>query len=95
VRDTALRNHHFGQCKVRMVEGIEHLHIEGERDDTAIATDALRSIMCAYLAVISLIGLSVNAVFHVARFDAVAALIAVPILLDEGRALCKGQTYAG
>jgi divalent metal cation (Fe/Co/Zn/Cd) transporter len=57
----------------------------------ALAADAAQSATCAYLALIVLVGLSVNAVFHIAWFDAVAALVAVPILLKEGRAAWQGK----
>ncbi len=58
----------------------------------ALAADAAQSATCAYLALIVLVGLSINAVFHIAWFDAVAALVAVPILLKEGRSAWQGKT---
>ena len=60
--------------------------------NAALAADATQSATCAYLALVTLIGLCVNALFHVAWFDAAAALVAVPILLKEGRSAWKGQT---
>jgi divalent metal cation (Fe/Co/Zn/Cd) transporter len=60
--------------------------------NAALAADAMQSATCAYLALTALIGLSVNAAFHIAWFDAAAALAAVPILLKEGRSAWKGQT---
>lgn len=57
----------------------------------AMAADATQSSTCAYLALVALMGLAVNAYFHIAWFDAVAALVAVPILLKEGRSAWKGQ----
>lgn len=60
--------------------------------NAALAADATQSAACAYLALISLIGLAANALFHIAWFDAGAALAAVPILLKEGRSAWKGQT---
>lgn len=60
--------------------------------NVALAADATQSATCAYLALIVLAGLAVNAYFHIAWFDAVAALAAVPILLKEGRSAWKGQT---
>ena len=60
--------------------------------NSALAADAAQSAMCAYLAGVSLAGLAMNAVFHIAWFDALAALIAVPLLLKEGRAAWQGQT---
>jgi len=60
--------------------------------NVALAADATQSATCAYLALIALTGLAVNAYFHIAWFDSVAALVAVPILLKEGRSAWKGQT---
>jgi divalent metal cation (Fe/Co/Zn/Cd) transporter len=61
---------------------------------TALAADALQSATCAYLAFITLAGLAINAVFHIAWIDSVAALLAVPILLWDGRSAWRGQTCA-
>jgi divalent metal cation (Fe/Co/Zn/Cd) transporter len=60
--------------------------------NTALAADAVQSATCAYLALIALVGLSVNAFFHIAWFDAVAALVSIPILIKEGRSAWQGQT---
>ena len=60
--------------------------------NVALAADATQSATCAYLALIALTGLAVNAYFHIAWFDAVAALVAVPILVEEGRSAWQGQT---
>jgi divalent metal cation (Fe/Co/Zn/Cd) transporter len=60
--------------------------------NTALAADATQSATCAYLAAIALVGLSVNAVFHIGWFDSAAALAAVPVPLKEGRSAWKGQT---
>ena len=53
--------------------------------NTALASDAVQSATCAYIALIALVGLAVNAYFHIAWFDAVAALVAIPILIKERR----------
>lgn len=60
--------------------------------NTALAADAAQSAACAYLALIALVGIGVNALFHVAWFDAAAALAAVPLLIREGRAAWRGQS---
>lgn len=62
--------------------------------NAALAADAVQSAMCAYLACITLAGLVANAVFHRAWLDPVAALIAVPLLIKEGRAAWRGQGCA-
>jgi divalent metal cation (Fe/Co/Zn/Cd) transporter len=61
---------------------------------TALAADAVQSATCAYLAGITLAGLAVNAVFHTAWIDSATALLAVPILLWEGRSAWRGHTCA-
>jgi divalent metal cation (Fe/Co/Zn/Cd) transporter len=52
--------------------------------NTALAADAVQSATCAYIALITLAGLAVNAATHIAWFDSIAALAAVPILIKEG-----------
>jgi len=59
--------------------------------NAALAADAVQSATCAYLALIALAGLAINAAFHVAWFDSVAALVAVPILVKEGRSAWHGH----
>ncbi|HEY5215208.1 MAG TPA: cation transporter [Acidobacteriaceae bacterium] len=59
--------------------------------NAAMAADAVQSATCAYLAAIVLVGLSINAWFHIGWFDSVAALVAIPLLLKEGRAAWRGQ----
>jgi divalent metal cation (Fe/Co/Zn/Cd) transporter len=59
--------------------------------NSALAADAVQSSTCAYLALIALVGLSVNALFHLPWFDVGAALVAIPILVKEGRSAWQGQ----
>jgi divalent metal cation (Fe/Co/Zn/Cd) transporter len=58
----------------------------------ALAADAVQSATCAYLALVTLAGLAMNAVFHIAWMDSLAALVAVPILIKEGRSAWRGQS---
>jgi len=60
-------------------------------NNAALAADAMQSATCAYLAVIALVGLAVNALFHFGWFDSLAALVAIPLLLKEGRAAWHGR----
>ncbi len=59
--------------------------------NAALAADAVQSATCAYIALITLAGLAVNAAFHIAWFDSIAALAAVPILIKEGRSAWQGH----
>jgi len=59
--------------------------------DSALAADAVQSATCAWLAAITLAGLGLNAFFQIAWFDSAAALLAVPLLLKEGRQTWQDQ----
>ena len=62
--------------------------------NVALAADAVQSATCAYLAFVTLAGLAVNALFHIAWMDSLAALVAVPILIVEGRSAWRGRGCA-
>lgn len=59
--------------------------------NAALAADAVQSATCGYLALVTLAGLAMNAVFHRPWFDSVAALVAIPILIKEGRLAWREQ----
>ena len=59
--------------------------------NAALAADAVQSATCAYIALITLAGLALNAAFHIPWFDSVAALVAIPILIKEGRSAWLGR----
>jgi len=59
--------------------------------NAALAADALQSATCAYIALITLAGLAVNAAFHLPWFDSLAALAAIPFLIQEGRSAWQGH----
>lgn len=60
--------------------------------DVAMAADAVQSATCAYLAAITLVGLAVNAVWHLGWVDSAAALVAVPVILVEARRAMRGES---
>jgi divalent metal cation (Fe/Co/Zn/Cd) transporter len=57
-----------------------------------LAADAVQSATCAYLALITLAGLAVNAIWHYGAADSLAALLATPILIVEGRRAMRGES---
>jgi len=57
----------------------------------ALRADAAESALCGYLSMIALVGLLVNAVWHVAWADPVAALAIVPLVFWEGREALRGK----
>jgi divalent metal cation (Fe/Co/Zn/Cd) transporter len=60
-------------------------------NNRALAADAAQSATCAYLAGVTLAGLAIFAVWHIRWIDTFAALIAVPILVIEGRRAWRGE----
>lgn len=60
-------------------------------NNSALAADATQSATCAYLAATTLVGLAIYAVWHVAWVDTAAALLAVPVLIVEGRRTWRGE----
>jgi len=63
--------------------------------NVALAADAVQSATCAYLAMIALAGLACNAAFHAPWIDSIAALAAIPILINEGRSAWRGHACGG
>ena len=57
----------------------------------ALRADAAESALCAYLSMIALVGLGINAVWHMAWADPIAALLIVPLILREGRDAMRGK----
>jgi divalent metal cation (Fe/Co/Zn/Cd) transporter len=61
-------------------------------NNRALAADAVQSATCAYLAAITLAGLAINAIWHIHWMDSAAALLALPILIIEGRRALQGES---
>jgi divalent metal cation (Fe/Co/Zn/Cd) transporter len=59
--------------------------------NAALAADAVQSFTCAYLALLTIIGLGMNLFFGIGWVDSLAALLAVPILLKEARTAWHGH----
>jgi len=60
-------------------------------NNRALAADAAQSATCAYLAGVTLAGLVIYAVWKIRWVDTVAALLAVPLLMVEGRRAWRGE----
>ena len=61
-------------------------------NNRALAADAVQSATCAYLAAVTLAGLAINAIWHLHWVDSAAALLALPILVIEGRRAFRGES---
>ena len=65
--------------------------LSGATSSAALRADASQSVVCAYLSLIALVGLGVNAIWHVAWADPLAALLIVPFIVWEGREAMRGK----
>jgi divalent metal cation (Fe/Co/Zn/Cd) transporter len=63
-----------------------------QTNDQALAADSVQSATCAYLAAITLMELATNAFWHIHWVDSAAALLALPILIVEGRRALRGES---
>ena len=57
----------------------------------ALRADAAESALCAYLALVALVGVGINAIWHVTWADPVAAMVIVPLILREGWDAMRGK----
>jgi divalent metal cation (Fe/Co/Zn/Cd) transporter len=57
----------------------------------ALRADAAESAVCAYLSLVALLGVGLNAVWHISWADPVAALVIVPFIIWEGREAMSGK----
>jgi len=57
----------------------------------ALKADTAQSALCAYLSLIALTGLAVNAIWHVKWADPIAALAVLPLIAWEGREAMRGK----
>jgi divalent metal cation (Fe/Co/Zn/Cd) transporter len=56
-----------------------------------LRADAAQSGVCAYMSLVALAGLVVNAIWHISWADPVAALALIPLVLWEARAAFRGK----
>ena len=70
----------------------EKRRLSGTTGSAALRADAAQSALCAYLSLIALAGLAINAIWQIKWADPVAALVVVPLILWEGRETMRGKT---
>jgi divalent metal cation (Fe/Co/Zn/Cd) transporter len=69
----------------------EKRRLSAATGSAALRADAAESALCAYLSLIALVGLGVNAIWHVAWADPLAALVVTPLIAREGREALRGK----
>jgi divalent metal cation (Fe/Co/Zn/Cd) transporter len=65
--------------------------LSGDIGSAALRADAAQSALCAYLSLIALAGLAINAMWHVKWADPIAALAVLPLIVREGREAMRGK----
>ena len=71
----------------------EKRRLSAATGSAALRADAAQSALCAYLSFIALVGLAVNAIWHIAWADPVAALLIIPLVLRESWQAIRGKPY--
>jgi divalent metal cation (Fe/Co/Zn/Cd) transporter len=69
----------------------EKRRLSASTGSAALRADAAESALCAYLSVIALAGLGINAIWHLRWADPVAALVILPVMIWEGREAIRGK----
>jgi divalent metal cation (Fe/Co/Zn/Cd) transporter len=69
----------------------EKQRLSGATGSAALRADAAQSALCAYLSLIALAGLAINAIWHVKWADPIAALVILPLIVWEGREAMRGK----
>lgn len=69
----------------------EKRRLSGVTGSATLRADAAQSVLCAYLSLIVLAGLAINAIWHVKWADPIAALAVLPLIVWEGREAMRGK----
>ena len=65
--------------------------LSAETQSASLRADATQSGLCAYLALVALVGLLINATWHIAWVDPLAALAITPLILWEAKESIRGK----
>ena len=69
----------------------EKRRLSAATGSAALTADAAQSALCAYLSLIALAGLAIDAIWHVGWADPIAALAVLPLIVWEGREAMLGK----
>jgi divalent metal cation (Fe/Co/Zn/Cd) transporter len=69
----------------------EKRRLSGATGSAALRADAAQSALCAYLSLIAVAGLAINAIWHVKWADPIAAFAILPLIVWEGREAMRGK----
>jgi divalent metal cation (Fe/Co/Zn/Cd) transporter len=69
----------------------EKRRLSGATGSAALRADAAQSALCAYMSLIALAGLAINAIWHVKWADPISALAVLPLIVWEGQEAMRGK----
>jgi divalent metal cation (Fe/Co/Zn/Cd) transporter len=69
----------------------EKRRLSGTTGSATLRADAAQSALCAYLSLIALAGLAINAIWRVKWADPISALAILPLIVWEGREAMRGK----
>jgi divalent metal cation (Fe/Co/Zn/Cd) transporter len=69
----------------------EKRHLSAATGSAALRADGAQSALCAYLSLIALGGLAINAIWRVKWADPITALAILPLIVWEGRETMRGK----
>jgi len=69
----------------------EKRRLSAATGSAALRADAAQSALCAYLSLIALEGLAINAIWHAGWADPISALAVLPLIVWEGREAMPGK----
>jgi divalent metal cation (Fe/Co/Zn/Cd) transporter len=69
----------------------EKRRLSSDTGSAALRADATQSNLCAYLALVTLVGLTLNAIWHIGWADPLAASAVVPFIGYEGVQAIRGR----
>jgi divalent metal cation (Fe/Co/Zn/Cd) transporter len=69
----------------------EKRRLSAATGSATLRADAVESALCAYLSVIALLGLGLNAIWRFAWADPIAALVILPLIVWEGKEAMRGK----
>ena len=70
----------------------EKRRLSSATGSASLRADSAQSALCAYLSLIALVGLGLNAIWHITWGDPLAALVVVPLIVWEGREAMRGKS---
>lgn len=70
----------------------EKRNLSSATSSAALRADAAQSSVCAYLSLGALVGLGINALWHIRWADPMAALVITPLIIWEGREAIRGRS---